>query len=254
MSGNYGNASIDPHAEGLFLALTGEEFPQLDTDRARAAAQVLAAAGDRIDGQLTPLLQDRIDAAQTGMSGEMTRAFIAALEQYTTSPPYILPTTASLARQLGAYTASTADQAEEMKIQAIVALAVMIAALIVDAIIAYFSPEAGAEAAAAEIAATRTILQALLAGLRTAIMHAIPIAIAIQVGQDTLAQIIERSMGVEQNWNWAETFEQIGIGALGGVMGMVLKPVEERLTDDLAGLLGNLTGNGARDLGDDLGN
>ncbi|HEY2575487.1 MAG TPA: hypothetical protein VGI74_04195, partial [Streptosporangiaceae bacterium] len=249
----YSNIEFNPQEAELFLVLTGERPPEFNTDGGHEAAQILMSYADMVDNQLTPLVQARVNAAQTGMSGEMSKSFVANLEQYTVASPFILPTTSNLARQLGVYTDSASDQAQSIKIQAIVALAVLIAAFIVDAIIAFFDPAAGIEAAVAEEAATRVFLEALLDALKEMIFHAIPIGIAIQVGQDTLAQIIEMAEGIEKNWNWTETLEQVGIGALGGAMGSFLKPLEEKLTGNLTHLLENMVNSGGKDLTKDLG-
>src|SRR5260370_15807158 len=161
----YSNIKFTAQEAKFFMAATGERPPEFDTDRGRQAGEILLITGDMIDNELTPLVQERIVAAQLGMSGEMSKAFIRTLEQYTTSPPYILPTISGLARELGAYTITTADQAEAMKIQAIVALATLIAAFVVDAIIAYFDPELGIKAAIAAWLSTRAVLQSLLDSL-----------------------------------------------------------------------------------------
>ena len=143
------NVAFTPTEADLFAAATGMKPPQLNTDLTSEAGQILGTLADKVN-ELTQLVQQRIDAGLLGMSGEMSEAFIQALEQFTTSPPYILPTVSELARELGAYTIATSEQAEAMKIQAIVALTVLIVSFIVDAIIAFFSPQAGAEAAAAD--------------------------------------------------------------------------------------------------------
>src|ERR1700683_1346194 len=65
-------------------------------------------------------------------------------------------------------------------------------------------------------------------GWGTLILEAVIIGAAIQVTQDTVAQIVLRAEGIEQNWNWTETLEQLGIGTLGAFMGLVLMPIEER--------------------------
>ena len=241
-----------PSERGFFIAATGVPPPELDTDLARLAAKGLLAAGEMVDGELSPLVEERIAAARLGMSGEMSAAFVAALEQYTTSPPFILPTVSGLARELGAFTIETADQAEAMKIQAIVALAALIVAFLVDAVIAYFDPDLGIRAAVSEWLAVRALLEALLDGLLMRVVEMVSIGIAIQVALDTVAQVVMLVKGIEQTWNWRESLDQVGIGALGGAMGFVLKPAEERVTEALVGLLHDLPGLG-RDLGEGAG-
>jgi len=231
---SYGNVQFTPEEAHFFYVLTGEQPPLFNTDGGHAAAQVLANYADMIDNQLTPLVQDRINSAQIGMSGEMSKAFVANLEQYTVSPPYILPSTSDLARQLASYTDTASDQAQMAKIQAIVALTVLIVSLAVAVILWIFSPQAAAETVAAAETFARMILNALLRMLEETVLYAIPIGIAIQVGQDTLAQIIALAEHVERTWNWDETLEQIGIGALGGLMGGILKPVEKMLVGSLS--------------------
>src|SRR5712691_6359528 len=237
----------------FFMVATGVRPPEFDTDLASTAGLELLKAAGMIDRELTPLVQERIDAAHLGMSGEMSKAFVTTLEQYTTAPPYILPTVSGLARELGAYTITTADQVEAMKIQAIAALAVLIAAFMVDAVIAYFDPPEGIKAAIAQWLAVRAALEALLGSLLLRFLEMVVIGIAIQETMDTVAQIVMRAKGIEQTWNWRETLDQIGIGALGGAMGVVLMPLEEKLTGVLANLLHHLPGAGIKILGRDLG-
>jgi hypothetical protein len=236
---------------GLFEAATGEKPPEFNEDLGREAGQRLQVMGDLVNG-LIPMVHG---VRMRGMDGGMPRAFGNMLDQYTVSPPYILPMVSGLARELGAFAITTSDQTESMKIQAIALLATMITLFIVTLIITYYTGDPEAFKYLSGVWLTvRVTLEALLDGLLMRILQMGVIGILIQVFTDILAQAIAVAEGIQRDWNWSETVFMAGAGALGGAMGAFLMPLQGRLTGELAHVFGSLlTRAGIGDLGKVLG-
>ena len=153
---------------------------------------------------------------------------------------------------MGDFASSTAAQVEYMKVEAIATLASLIATLVIEAVLAFFFPEIGLEMMAAEFAAVRLILNTLIGRVLAHILSAALIGIGIQVLLDSIAQAVLIGEGIQKTWNWEETGLQIAVGALGGVMGLALHPLERWASDELSGVVENLLKDEAGNLEEDL--
>ncbi len=242
---------FSPQEATLFVVLTGMRPPLIATETLYQVGDLANSTADRIDSELTPLVNELVNHVLTGMNTAVSPAFAQALSQYTSKPGYFPETSAQL-RQMGDYAVSTAAQVEYMKVEAIATLASLIASLVAEAVLAFFFPEIGLEMMAAEFAIVRLILNTLIGRVLAHILSATLIGIAIQVLLDSIAQGVLIGEGIQQKWNWKETGLQIAVGALGGAMGLALHPVEHWATDELSGFLKNLLGKGGGNLVDDL--
>ncbi len=236
----------------LFEVLTGMRPPLIATQTLYQAGDLANDTADRIDSELSPLIEQVVNHVLTGMNSAVSPAFAATLAQYTSKDPGYFPATSAQLRQMGDYAVSTAAQVEYLKVEAIATLASLIASLVIEAVISFFFPEVGLEMMAAEFAAVRLILNTLFGRVFAHILSAALISIGIQVLLDSIAQAVLIGEGIQQNWNWAETGMSAAVGALGGAMGLALHPVEEWATHGLAGILEGLLGHDGGDLAGDL--
>ena len=238
--GVFPNISFSPRASRLFLILTGQGPPGMDTSVGMGVAGAFRGAAERAAGELAPEVSAASGVVASG-SGLFPAAFGEGLGRYGS---VLVPGVAGQLAVVGEFVAGTCDQAQEMKVEALAALAALLASLAVDAVVAFFAPAAGAEAAAAEVAAVRAVLESLLDGLAARVAQMVVVGAGVQVVTDAVAQAVLIAEGVQRGWNWRETGEQVGVGALGGVMGAGLAPVEEGLAGALAGLARGALGAG----------
>ncbi len=236
----------------LFVVLTGMRPPLIPTATLYQAGDLANHTADRIDSELSPLVDQVVNQVLTGMNSAVSPEFAESLAKYTSKPPGYFPETSAQLRQMADYAASTAAQVEYMKVEAIVTLASLIASLIIEAVITFFFPEIGLEMMAAEFAAVRFILNTLIGRVLAHILSAVLIGIGIQVLLDSIAQAVLIGEGIQQSWNWEETGLQVAVGALGGAMGLALHPLEGWASHELAGVLENLLGHEAENIAENL--
>ena len=236
----------------LFVVLTGMRPPLIPTATLYEAGDLANHTADRIDSELTPLVEQVVNQVLTGMNSAVSPEFADNLARYTSKPPGYFPQTSSQLRQMGDFAVSTAAQVEYMKVEAIATLASLIATLVIEAALSFFFPEIGLEMMAAEFAAVRLILNTVLGRVLAHILSATLIGIGIQVLLDSIAQAVLIGEGIQQSWNWAETGLQVAVGALGGGMGLALHPLEQWASHELAGVIDGLLGGEAKDLAENL--
>ena len=241
-----------PQEAMFFLVLTGMRPPLIPTATLYEAGNAANDTANRIDNELTPLVDELVSQVLTGMNSAVSPEFADALAQYTSKPPGYFPETSAALRQMGDYAVSTAGQVEYMKIMAITTLASLIASLVIEAAIAFFFPEVGLEMMAAEFAIVRFLLNTLIGRVLAHILSATLIGIVIQVLLDSIAQAVLIGEGIQKNWNWKETGLQVAVGALGGAMGLVLHPVSEFVSHELADVFKNLLGKDGENFADKL--
>ena len=243
---------FSPEEATLFVVLTGMRPPLIGTAVLYEAGDLASRTADRIDSELSPLVEQVVNQVLTGMNSAVSPEFADALARYTSKAPGYFPETLSQLRQMGDFASSTAAQVEYMKVEAIATLASLIATLVIEAVLAFFFPEIGLEMMAAEFAAVRLILNTLIGRVLAHILSAVLIGIGIQVLLDSIAQAVLIGEGIQKTWNWEETGLQIAVGALGGVMGLALHPLERWASDELSGVVKNLLKDGAGNLEEDL--
>jgi uncharacterized membrane protein (GlpM family) len=243
---------FSPEEATLFEILTGMRPPLIATSTLYQAGDLANETADRIDGELSPLVDQVVSQVLTGMDSAVSPAFANALARYTSGSPGYFPQTSAQLRQMGDYAVSTAAQVEYMKVEAIATLASLIASLVIEAALAFFFPEIGLEMMAAECALVRLILSTLVGRVLARILSAVLIGVGIQVLLDSIAQGVLIGEGIQQTWNWEETGLQVAVGALGGGMGLVLHPVEEWAAGELSDFLKGMLKDGGDDLAGDL--
>ncbi len=243
---------FSPEEANLFVVLTGMRPPLIATATLYEAGDLANHTADRIDSELSPLVEQVVNHVLTGMNSAVSPEFADNLARYTSKAPGYFPETSSQLRQMGDFAVSTAAQVEYMKVEAIATLASLIATLVIEAALSFFFPEIGLEMMAAEFAAVRLILNTLIGRVLAHILSATLIGIAIQVLLDSIAQAVLIGEGIQQSWNWAETGLQVAVGALGGAMGLALHPLEAWASHELADVLKGFLGHDALDLADNL--
>ena len=232
----------------MFVVLTGMRPPLIGTASLLEAGDLANRTADRIDSELSPLVEQVVNQVLTGMNSAVSPEFAGSLARYTSKAPGYFPETSSQLRQMGDFASSTAAQVEFMKVEAIATLASLIATLVIEAVLAFFFPEVGLEMMAAEFAAVRLILNTLIGRVLAHILSAALIGIGIQVLLDSIAQAVLIGEGIQKDWNWEETGLQVAVGALGGAMGLALHPLAQWASGELAGVIDGLLGSEARDL------
>ena len=186
------------------------------------------------------------------MDSAVSPEFANTLAKFTSKSPGYFPETSAALRQMGDYATTTAAQVEYMKVEAIATLSSLIASLIAEAALAFFFPEIGLELMAAECAAVRAILNTLVGRLLMQIVSASVIGVGIQVLLDSIAQAVLIGEGIQKTWNWEETGLQVGVGLLGAGMGLVLHPIQEWASHELANVIKGFVSHDAPILADNV--
>jgi hypothetical protein len=130
---------FSPEEATLFEILTGMRPPLIATSTLYAAGDLANGTADRIDGELSPLVEQVVGQVLSGLDSAVSPGFADALARYTSRAPGYFPATSAQLRQMGDYAVSTAAQVEYMKVEAIATLASLIASLVIEAVLAFFS-------------------------------------------------------------------------------------------------------------------
>src|SRR5258708_6715032 len=112
--------------------------PLIPTATLYQAGDLASHTADRIDSELSPLVDQVVSQVLTGMNSAVSPEFADSLARYTSRSPGYFPETSAQLRQMADYAVSTAAHVEYMKVEAIATLASLIASLMIEAVLAFF--------------------------------------------------------------------------------------------------------------------
>ncbi len=232
------NMYVPPELGDLMLVVTGMPFPEANTDSMTTAGQATADAADQINHVLIPQINTAINRIQQGFNSDASQEFVNSMAAYTTAQPQYFVSAASQLETLSGFAYDTAAQVDYMKLMCVLILVELLVELVVTQILSFFDFGMSEEWLAAEYAAARFLLRTVIGRVILRILTAELVSIATQVALDAIVQRVLIDEGIQQSWNWADTVQQLEVGALGGIMGVVLEPLAHELEHLIAPVLG----------------
>jgi hypothetical protein len=188
--------------------LAGGTWPKEDEGDFAAVSDIWTETTSALGG-FTDILNDAKQTMQEGLSGPTAEQFGEFIDNLQTALPQMQQGTSALS-QLSMATALNIQYAKMMMLSNLIITAVTIAEL-ADSVF-------GAAAIPAVEAAAEVVMESIASQLLKQILKSAAEAAVMMTAMDSGIQLFQK-LKYGKSWNWKQTVESAGLGALGGALG-----------------------------------
>ncbi len=214
---------------GLFLVVTGEEWPDANEDKLHVLAGAWESAGRGLSGELGPELRRAVAAVRSTFSGAAEQAFAARMSPFVEGADNYVDAAAEQFHGLAQYLHDLAVDVEYVKLVSVLSLGALAVEIAWASAAAAETGGASVVWLAQRVALVRYLLKSALGRLALRLAQAELVGMAFQAVIDILAQGMQFAMGTRHTWNTGYTTNAFAVGALGGVLMLPLSAVGEVL-------------------------
>lgn len=224
--------------QGLFLVLTGEQWPTANEDALWEVGNAWGTAGDRLQNELAPYLIQVVQHIRENFTGKSAIKFAQMMAPYASSPPHLLPQAATQFQQLKKFLQDAAAQVEYTKIISFEEVALLIAQIAWAIAMSFFTDGASMTWLAGRMAIVRFLLKTIWGRLLLQLIISEVFGIAFQVALDVLTQLIQM-YGTHHRTEWDKnsTLSAVEVGAVGGALSLPLSAISHSIAHGLTKIL-----------------
>ncbi|WP_327269916.1 hypothetical protein OG233_24775 [Streptomyces sp. NBC_01218] len=209
-----------PQAQELMKALTGMEWPSINEDELREAADLYESTAEDFD-TMRDELAELARYIRENFSGEAAQAFVRYAELLTGGEAPALSGVKDQAANLAHIADDTATDAEYVKWMILAQMIELIAEMIFEAAV-WWVPGLG-QAVTAHVSLLTMLVRLLVPRLIRALVRSIAVHTAISVAMglamDALIQGVQMAMGNRETWSTDATIQALAYGAVQGLVG-----------------------------------
>src|SRR6266542_890288 len=227
---------------GLFLVLTGEEWPTADEDQLGLLGRAWGKAATRVKHELEPQLTHAVNRIRTNFDGQAERGFADTMAPYSVDKPYYIHSAVEQFRQVETFLEDTSVQVEYVKLISILTLIELLAEIAWAVMASPFTGGASMAWLEGVMEVVKFLMQRWWGRLFLRILQAEVMGIAFQAAMDGLVQAIQIAEGKRKHWDTKLTIQSVAVGALGGALSLPFNAIGHRLGHLLGGALVNAFG------------
>src|SRR6266540_621109 len=222
---------------GLFLVLTGEEWPTADEDQLGLLGRAWGKAATRVKHELEPQLTHAVNRIRTNFDGQAERGFADTMAPYSVDKPYYIHSAVEQFRQVETFLEDTSVQVEYVKLISILTLIELLAEIAWAVMASPFTGGASMAWLEGVMEVVKFLMQRWWGRLFLRILQAEVMGIAFQAAMDGLVQAIQIAEGKRKHWDTKLTIQSVAVGALGGALSLPFNAIGHRLGHLLGGAL-----------------
>jgi hypothetical protein len=214
---------------GLFLVLTGEEWPSADEDQLGLLGRAWGKAATRVKHELEPQLTHAVNRIRTTFTGQAELGFADTMAPYSVDKPYYIHSAVEQFLQAETFLEDTSVQVEYVKLISILTLIELLAEIAWAIAASPFTGGASMAWLEGVMEVVKFLMQRWWGRLFVRIVQAEVMGIAFQVAMDGLVQAIQLAEGHRKHWDTKLTIQSVGVGALGGAFAVPFNAIGHRL-------------------------
>ncbi|MGW0859862.1 WXG100-like domain-containing protein, partial [Streptomyces sp. NPDC002690] len=229
-----------PQAQELMKALTGMEWPSINEDELREAADLYESTAEDFD-TMRDELAELARYIRENFSGEAAQAFVRYAELLTGGEAPALAGVKDQAANLAQIADDTATDAEYVKWMILAQMIELIAEMIFEAAV-WWVPGLG-QAVTAHVSLLTMLVRLLVPRLIRALVRSIAVHTAVSVAMglamDALIQGVQMAMGNRDTWSTDSTMQALAYGAVQGLVGGAMSFAGAKAGARIGRMLGN---------------
>src|SRR5262249_37901033 len=220
---------VPEEVRGLFLVLTGEEWPTADEDKLLLRGRAWGKAATRVQNELAPQITHAVNYIRANFDGRAEQGFAETMAPYTVDQPHYIQSATEQFRQLETFLEDTSVQVEYVKLISIISLIELLAEIAWAIASAPFTGGASMTWLAGVEEVVKYLMKRWWGRLIIRIVQAEVMGIAFQTAMDALVQAIQIAEGRRQHWDANLPLPAIGVGALGGALPLPFNAIGHKL-------------------------
>src|SRR5262249_44389016 len=220
---------VPEEVRGLFLVLTGEEWPTADEDKLLLRGRAWGKAATRVQNELEPQIAHAVNTIRLTFDGRAEQGFAETMAPYTVDKPHYIQSATEQFRQLETFLEDTSVQVEYVKLISIISLIELLAEIAWAIAAAPFTGGASMTWLAGVKEIVKYLMKRWWGRLIMRIVQAEVMGIVFQTAMDALVQAIQIAEGRRKSWDANLTIQAVEVGALGGALHLPFNAIGDKL-------------------------